>query len=112
MQEIKLSNDASQEFRTVLNGTRFRLLIEWIDPASGWFITIMDINRNILTSSVRMKTGVPVTTSVLVPELTGDIVILPVTRPVQEPGRQAWNNTHKLIFLTGDELEAYNVKIF
>ena len=112
MQEIRVSNDASQEFRTVLDGYRLRIRFEWIASANSWFISLLDINRNIISASATVKTGIPVFNSVLIPELPGDIVAAPLTNPIQEPGRQAWGTTHRLYFGTTEELEDLNVPLF
>ena len=100
MQIIPVTNDASQVFRTTIGGQSVRVRLAWSDAAEAWFFSMDGFANGALVHS-----GVPLMRSILT-DFVGDVIAISTVTPEQEVGRNSWNDTHTLIYLTEAEAEA------
>ncbi len=110
MLNIAVSNDARQEFTTRLNGQQVRLSIWYQDAGAGWYMSIESPFGTPITTGARLNASVPVLAGLLT-SFVGDIIPISFTTPAIEPGRQAWGDTHRLVYVTPAELEGLNLEI-
>ncbi len=104
MQSINVSNDASQRMRTILGGQNVRLKIKWVEAGELWEIELSEQDGTPIASGLRLQSGYPVMRSILT-DFVGDIVAIPLATPETDLGRNAWGQTHKLVYVTDLELE-------
>ena len=104
MQTIPITNDARQTFLLDLGGQAMRLTAWYQDAGSGWYLTIAFEEGDTVIEGARITSFSPMTQALL-NDFEGDILCVTVADSTGEPERQAWNNTHLLLYLTEAELE-------
>lgn len=104
MQFPPVTNDASQSFATSLAGQLVEINLRYRAISQGWYITLRK-NGQIIVASQRLNNQ-SILLRDLVVDFEGDIVVVPSTKPARELGRRPWGNTHKLVYLTADEVKA------
>ena len=104
MQEVPLTNDADQQFTTILGGQSVRIRATWQDIGESWFLSVFNDDEAPLFTGTRIKSGIPIINFKLV-DFVGDFVAIVLDVGTLEPGRNAWGRTHGLYYLTGDEAE-------
>jgi len=104
MQIIPITNDASQIFTVILNNQLMRVSFWYQTIGSGWYMTLEFANSTKVVQGTRINSNSPVLQNKLT-AFEGDIIAVPNESPVTEPGRNAWNSTHSLVYLTPEELE-------
>ncbi len=103
MQLIPVTNDASQKFVTFLNKQPVEIKIWYQNVGSGWYIDIAYENKKIV-SARRLNNKARLIRNII-KDFEGELVVVPSTAPEQELGRRAWGNTHKMVYLTNEELK-------
>lgn len=103
MQTLPLTNDFSQEFKTVLNGQAVTIRISYQDIGAGWFFYMEFSSGEKIVSGYRINTGSPILKSIS-SDFIGDIICVPSIEKTAEPGKdQPWGNTHLLVYITPEE---------
>lgn len=104
MQIIPVIQSFNQSFQTLLNGQDVKFTIWYQDIGEGWFCSIEFADGTKIISGARLNSGSPLLQST-VSDFEGDIVPVPTIAPYYELGREPWNTTHILTYLTPEELE-------
>ena len=104
MQLIPLSLDTNQTFAIELNGLQMRVDLRWQDIGQGWFMSLYVAGSPVLLNG-RLNSASGFLASIL-HNVGGDFVPLPKTTPAEELSRYCWEDTHVLVFMTNEELEA------
>ena len=102
MQEIPLTTDARQSMTVSIGGRGVMLQVWWQPLTEAWYL------------SLETEAGIPIalgrqiaSRSRLIgsPYFGGDIVAAPLAREARAAiGRNAWEDTHRLVYLTPEEV--------
>ena len=104
MQVIPITNTYRQSFKTSLGGQNVKLTFWYQAIGSGWFCSMEYPVGTPIFSGKRVNSGSPLLQSVF-SDFEGDIVAVPTIAPYYELGQDPWDNTHVLMYITGDEVE-------
>ena len=94
MQEIPLTNDARSTFRTTLGGQNVRLRLWWQPTDAHWYLSLAWLDGRGIVSGVRLVAGGNALRGI-VSDFVGSIT---VTGEGGGPGRNAWGQTHRLVY--------------
>ena len=97
---IPVTNDARQRFRTVLGGQDASLAVWWQPSDEAWYFTLTLGNTDIVSSMRLTEEGEPL--SGVVSSFEGQILVY----GTGDPARDAWTETHSLLYYTPAEWEA------
>ena len=100
MQQIPVTNDASQRFTSVLGGVLFSFALRW-QPLSGFWYADIDAGTAGTVLGRRVIAG----ETLLEYAQIGAIIAASPNNTQGNPGRTAWGDTHGLYWLTPDEVE-------
>lgn len=95
-QQIQLTNNPSQTFRTSLGGQNVRMTVWWQTIDQNWYANLAWLDRRLIVSGLRLV-GRPMRG--LRGEFEGELVL----HGNGLPGREAWTTTHTLYYLTATE---------
>ena len=98
-QALTLTTDARQTFRTVLGSQSVRVTLWWQPDDATWYVTLAFLDGQPIVTGRRLVSGGRVLQD-LVTDFVGDLV----TVGAGEPGREAWDGTHKVLYLAPEEL--------
>ena len=99
-QQVILTDDARQTFRTVLDGQSVRVTVWWQPDDESWYISLAWLDRRPIVSGVRLVSGgFPLRR--VETDFLGELY---VSGPNTEPMREAWSTTHEVLYLTREEL--------
>ena len=100
VQCVPLSGAARETFRTILGGQTVRVRVWWQPMTEGWYVSISTLDQRPIVSSLRLSEGGNPMRG-LVPEgFIGELVVT----GLGEPGRMAWQESSKLVFLAAESL--------
>ena len=95
---IPLTNDARQTLRLMLGGQSVRLNVFWQPTDSAWYFDLIGQDGQPVIEGARITLNARLINSG-VAEFTGDIVCQSMqAESHDEPGREAWANTHRLLY--------------
>ena len=93
MQQIRLTDDVRQTFRTVLGGQSVRVKAWWQPLDLHWYLSLMWTDGRGIVAGVRLvEGGKPLAGHVL--EFSGMLAV----DGLGMPERNAWSTTHRLIY--------------
>ena len=102
MQQIPLTTDPRQSMMVSLGGQTVELHVWWQPLSEAWYLSLLTdagipiaLGRQIASRSRLIGT----------PRFLGEIVAAPLGREAgSRAGRNAWEDTHKLLYLTPEEV--------
>ena len=98
-QEIPLLDLPRQSFRTTLGDQEVGLSIWWQPNGESWFATLESPLGEPVLAGRRIVLDGSITDGVLTPTFKGRIVCQAMTPAREEPKRDAWAGTHRLIYV-------------
>ena len=104
MNILPVTNTFNQSFKTTLDGQAVKFTIWYQDIGEGWHCSMEFQNGTGIISGARLNSGSPMLFNT-VSDFLGDIVPVPTIAPHYELGRQPWDETHILVYLTPEEVE-------
>jgi len=107
MQQIFLSTDANQIFKVTLGGQSITILMRFQTVSESWFISIYNtVNNSPYIINKRLTPNYLVFGNILT-DFIGDVLAGSVSSPNQNIGRNDFNNTFGLYYLTESEASEY-----
>lgn len=105
MQQITVTTDANQIFKTVLNNQAVTIKLRWQDVSSTWFISVYNTeNNDPYIINKRLNNNVLVFDAFFT-EFIGDIIAFSDSTPDENIGRNDFETIYNLYYLTPDEVE-------
>ena len=102
MRSLLITNDANQKRRFITDDHSLVVVLKWLPFIERWYITITEgntvwvQNRQVISNEFLVyNTG-----------LGGDFFAPPIHDETFEPGRNAWGNTHRLVWASNREIRA------
>ena len=97
MVDLPLSDKGRQSVSVAVATALVHLVVWWQPAQASWYCHV-DVNGTRVVSGRRMASGAP-----LVPQsaINGTLGVRPLTEAdhANDPGRQAWGNTHVVSFI-------------
>lgn len=100
-QLIPLTTDARQTFRTILGDQSVRVTAWWQPLDEHWYVSIVRTDGSRVIDGARLvEGGRPLRGQVPDVPWEGELYV----EGIGSPGRRAWAETHRLLYLTPAEL--------
>ena len=97
---VPITNDARQRFRIVLGGQSASMVMWWQPSDEAWYLTFR-LGETYVASSMRLVEGGAPLEGIL-SSFEGQLLV----DGVGDPGREAWTESHNLLYYTPAEWEA------
>ena len=97
-QQIALTADARQTFRTMIGTQGVRVTAWWQPLDEAWYLSLAWLDRRPIVTGVRLTEGGRPLRG-FVTDFVGQVHV----SGNGEPGREAWGSTHRLLWLTDEE---------
>ena len=97
-QQIALTADARQTFRTMVGAQGVRVTAWWQPLDEAWYLSLAWLDRRPIVTGVRLTEGGRPLRG-FVTDFVGQVHV----SGNGEPGREAWGSTHRLLWLTDEE---------
>lgn len=111
MQQIFLSTDANQFFKVTLGGQSISILMRYQSVSESWFISIYNSVDNIPYVINRRLTPVYLVFGDIFTDFIGDLVAGSVYEPMQDIGRNDFNDVFGLYYLSESEAQSYKAQL-
>ena len=98
-QQIILTDDARQSFRTIVGGQGVRITAWWNVVDGRWYLTLSRLDRTVIAAGLRLVEGGRPLRGVMT-DFAGELIV----DGMGEPGRHAWAGSHRLLYLSPDEI--------
>ncbi len=104
MQTIPLTQDARQVMRVTLGGQPVQLRTWWQPLSEAWYVSVWSREDEPLALGRQVSHGRRLLDRV--EGFEGELLAVPVKPGVDAVGRDAWGETHLLVYLDASETEA------
>jgi hypothetical protein len=104
MQQIPVTTDAYQTFKTILDNQLVTIDLQWQDGSSSWFISVYNSSK-VFISHKRLNTNTFILAQFPLRGVKGGIIAISNTTPNAKLSRDSFQNNFKLIYASEKDLD-------
>ena len=104
MQQIPVTTDAYQTFKTTLDNQLITIDLQWQDGSSSWFISVYNSSK-VFISHKRLNTNTFILAQFQLRGFKGGIIAISDTAPTSTLGRNSFQNNFKLVYASDKDLD-------
>ena len=103
MQTISLTQDARQTLRVTLGGQPTILRAWWQPLSTAWYLSLYSRSQESIALGRQVSHGRPLLG--VADGFAGELIAVPLRPDAKSVGRDAWGQTHALVYLDSAETE-------
>lgn len=104
MLEIEFpSTESYYSFTTPIEGSTYKVVMEWMNRTQCWYMTLYDSNNNVIVTNLKLVSNFPLLFQKVSIDFVGDFMVFPKTNETtitQDNLITSW----QLIYLSEDDL--------